>query len=245
MMQFATTGLRWIRSNQAGVCLPEVLVSLVMGAVVLAGSLEAMNVVHAQAVRQYRAMASQQDVRLGLEVFAQEVKLASASGITSASADQLEFTANLHGLRTVTTGAVMTGQTVISVQDGSDWGVGKIVELCGANGCESHQLARQGQRGQLVFTEPVRNLYPAGASVEMRNRVSYYVRLDEQGQMQLMRRVDGVSGVLIGPLQSLRLSYWDAHGRIAGGGTAIARVVMTISNGDANGGTAWEVSLRS
>lgn len=244
MKRFVTTGPRWVKSHQDGASLPEVLVALVIGMVVLAGSLEAMNVVHAHAVRQHRAVASQQDVRLGLEVFAQEVKLATSAGMTAA-ADYLQFSANLHGLRTVTTASVLAGQTAIPVQDGSDWGVGKTVELCGANGCESHQLARQGQRGQLVFTEPVRNLYPSGASVEVRNRVAYYSRPDDQGQMQLMRRVDGVSGVLVGSIQTLRLSYWDMHGQVAGGRTAIARIVIAIVTGDVNGETVWEVSLRS
>jgi hypothetical protein len=196
-----------------------------------------MNVVHAHAVRQHRAVASQQDVRLGLEVFAQEVKLATSAGMTAA-ADYLEFAANL-------TASVLAGQTAIPVQDGSDWGVGKTVELCGANGCESHQLARQGQRGQLVFTEPVRNLYPSGTSVEVRNRVAYYSRPDDQGQMQLMRRVDGVSGVLVGTIQTLRLSYLDTHGQYAEGRTAIVRIVIAIVTKDVKGETVWEVSLRS
>ena len=95
--------------NQRGLCLPELLMATAVGMVVLAGSLEALNLVHAQATEQQRAMAGQQDLRLGLEVWEQEVRMASAATITTAVVDRLEFSANIHALETTTTATVAAG----------------------------------------------------------------------------------------------------------------------------------------
>jgi hypothetical protein len=204
------------------------MVALAIGTVVLAGSLEAFNIVQAQAVRQQRTMTVQQEMRFGLEVFEQEVRMASSSTIAIARSDRFEFLANIHGLRTVTTGSVVPGQSVLPVQNGSGWGEGKTVVLCGPSGCESLQLANQGQRSQLLLGGPVRGLYPAGASVEVRNRVTYYTRGEDEEHKELMRQIDGGAGVLIGNLQSVRLSFWDEWGGAAAGIGRITRIAVEL-----------------
>jgi hypothetical protein len=214
--------------QQSGVCLSELMVALAIGTMVLAGSLEAFNIVQAHAVRQQRSMTVQQEMRLGLEVFEQEVRMASSSTIAIARSDRFEFLANIHGLLTVTTAPVASGQTVLPVQNGSGWGEGKTVALCGPSGCESLQLANQGQRSQLLLGGPVRGQYPAGASVEMRNRVTYYTRGDDGDRTELMRQIDGGAGVLIGNLQSVRLSFWDEWGGAAAQIGRITRVAVEL-----------------
>lgn len=231
--------------NQRGLCLPELLMATAVGMVVLAGSLEALNLVHAQATEQQRAMAGQQDLRLGLEVWEQEVRMASAATITTAVADRLEFSANIHALETTTTATVAAGQTVVPVQDGGGWGQGKTVRICSASGCESHRLARTGQRLQLTLSEPVRGLFPAGASVEVMNRVVYYTRADNAGRLQLMRMIDGGAGTLIGDLRSVQWTYWDDRGRVAADTSGVARVVLTIEPRQAWPSVVREVSVRS
>ena len=221
---------RWLKSliSPSGVCLSELMVALAIGTLVLAGSLEAFNLVQAQAVRQQRIMAAQQEMRVGLEVFEQEVRMASSSTIAVARSDRFEFSANIHGLRTVTTVPVAAGQTVLPVQNGSGWEAGKTVVLCGMSGCESHRLASPGQRSQLQLSGPVGGAYPAGASVEGRNRVTYYTRIDDRDRTQLMRQVDGGAGVLIGDLQAVRLSYWDEWGKAGAGIGRIIRVAVEL-----------------
>jgi len=231
--------------NQRGLCLSELIIAAAVGTVVLAGSLEALNLVHAQAVQQQRSMAGQQDMRLGLEVLEQEVRMASASAITTAASDRLEFSANIHALETTTTATVASGQTVVPVQDGGGWGQGKSVRICGASGCESHRLARAGQRLQLTLCEPVNGPFPAGASVEVMNRVAYYTRADDAGRLQLMRMIDGGAGVLIGDLQSVQWSYWDDRGQVTASLSRVARVVVEIEGRDARATAVREVSVRS
>ncbi|MCC6140047.1 MAG: hypothetical protein IT389_05445 [Nitrospira sp.] len=214
--------------SPSGVCLSELMVALTIGTLVLAGSLEAFNIVQAQAVRQQRIMAAQQEMRLGLEVFEQEVRMASSSAIAIARSDRFEFSANIHGLRTVTTGSVAAGQTVLPVQNGSGWEAGKSVVLCGVSRCEYSRLGSAGQRSQLLLSGPVGGTYPAGASVEVRNRVTYYTRMDDRDRMQLMRQIDGGAGVLIGDLQSVRLSYWDEWGQASANIGRIVRVAVEL-----------------
>lgn len=237
--------VRNLRGNQCGLCLPELLIATAVGTVVLAGSLEALNLVHARATEQQRAMAGQQDLRLGLEVWEQEVRMASAAAITTAVADRLEFSANIHALETTMTATVAAGQTVVPVQDGGGWGQGKTVRICSAGGCESHRLARTGLRQQLELTEPLSSLFPAGSSVEVMNRVAYYTRADTAGRLQLMRMIDGGAGTLIGNLQAVQWTYWDDRGRVAVETSGVTRVVVTIESRDVLPIIVREVSVRS
>lgn len=238
--------VRWDNlAKQSGVCLSELMVALAIGTLVIAGSLQALNMMQAQAVRQQRMMTLQQEMRLGLEVFEQEVRMASSSTIVAAMPDRLEFLANIHALRTVTTSPVESGQTVLPVQNGSGWEVGKTVVLCGGSGCESHQLASQGQRGQLLLGGPIGGLYPSGASVEVRNRVTYYTRVDEGDRVQFMRQIDGGAGVLIGNLESVRLSYWNEWGGAAAGTGRITRVAVDLLPAVGEPPVVREVSVRS
>lgn len=231
--------------NQSGHCLSELLLATALGTVVLAGSLEALNLVHAQAVQQQRVMTGQQDMRVGLEVFEQEVRMASAVAISTAGADRLEFSANIHALETTLSVTVAAGQTILPVQDGAGWGQGKSVRVCGVGGCESHRLAQPGQLQELVLSEPLSRLFPAGASVEVMNRVAYYIRPDDAGRVRLMRMIDGGAGTLIGDLRAVRLSYWDDRGRATPVMGRVVRVVVEIESMDSRTTAVREVSLRS
>lgn len=231
--------------RQSGMCLTELMVAMAIGTLVLAGSLEALTLTQSQAVRQQRTMTMQQEMRLGLEVFEQEVRMASPATVVTALPDRLEFLANIHALRTVTTGNVSAGQTVVPVQNGSGWEAGKTVMLCGSNGCESHRLGSPGQRSQLQLNSPVRGAYPAGASIEVQNRVTYYTRMNDGDRMQLMRQIDGGAGVLIDSLQSVRFTYWDEWGLSTPGLGRITRVVLELLPGDGESTTVREVGVRS
>ena len=234
-----------LSSTSRGVCLTELMVSLTTGAIVLAAALETFNVVQAQAVRQYRTVSNQQELRLGLEVFEQEVRLAVADSIVTASPDEFLFLANVSDQRTTTTSAVTPGQSLLTVEDGSGWGEGKTVILCGPQACEAHRLSRAGQRHQLTLTEPIGLTLSTGASVEVTNRVVYYTKRDEQGTLKLMRMVDGGASVLIGELEAAHFSYWDERGRATQLPAHMKRVVVTIKPMYSVRTVVREVSLRS
>jgi hypothetical protein len=229
----------------SGVCLTEVMIGLVAGTIVLAATLGTFNTIHHHIIDQQRVLAYQQDLRLGLEVFEQEAHLAEAETITAATPDEFLFSANLHAQWTSTTGSVAPGQTVLTVQDGSNWGSGKTVLLCGPHVCEMHRLARAGQRYQLVLAEPVRGVFPAGASLEVRNRVRYYTRRDESGTVRLMRMVDGGASTLIGGIGAISFSYRDSSGRATSVPAQIKRVVVEIESEHPTRRAVREVSLRS
>ncbi|MDF0677143.1 MAG: hypothetical protein P0120_22815 [Nitrospira sp.] len=231
--------------DQRGVCLAEVMVSLTVGAIVLAAALNALNVAQSHAGKQHNDLRHQQDLRLGLEVFEQEVRLAVADSIVSATPNELRFHANISAQRTVTTGAVAPGQSVIAVQDGSGWSEGKTVIICGHQACEAHQLSRSGQRYQLTVTEPVALSFPAGASVEVSNRVAYYTKREDAGTMKLMRMVDGGANTLIEGLEALHFSYWDEHGHATQQPSLVRRVVLEIESNHSLHRMMREVCLRS
>ena len=232
-------------SDMRGVCLTELLISLAVGAIVLAATLEAVNMVQAHATTQHRMVTHQQDLRLGLEVFEQEVRLAVADSIVTAAPDAFLFLANLHGQRTLTTGAVVSGQSMLSVQNGSGWGDGKAVKICGQQACETHHLSRAGQRYQLILAEPIAVAFPVGASVEVSNHVTYYTKRDEQGMLRLMRMVDGGANTLIGELKDARFSYRDETGRTTVIPSKIRRVDIEIEAGHSSRSIVRTISLRT
>jgi type II secretory pathway component PulJ len=236
---------RSIEFDTCGVCLSEVMISLTAGAIVFAAALHALNVAQAHVSKQQNDLRHQQDLRMGLEVFEQEIRLAVPDSIISATPDEFRFHANISGHRTVTTGALMPGQLVIAVQDGSGWSEGKTVIICGQQDCEAHRLSHSGQRYQLTVTEPVALSFPAGASVEVSNRVGYYTKRDETGTVKLMRMVDGGANTLIGNLEDVHFSYWDEHGHVTGQPSLVKRVVLKIDSNHHPHRMMREVSLRS
>ena len=229
----------------SGVCLTEVMIGLAAGTIVLAATLGTFNTVHHYVIDRQRVLAYEQDLRLGLEVFEQETRLAEAETITAATPDEFQFSANLQAQWTSTTGAVIPGQTVLAVQDGSGWGAGKTVRLCGPRVCETHHLARAGQRHQLVLAEPAGSMFPVGASLDVRNRVRYYTKRDESGTLRFMRMVDGGASTLIGGIGVIRLSYRDSRGHVTSVPAQVRRVVVDIQSERQARWAVREVSLRS
>lgn len=232
-------------SNERGACLAECMVSLATGTIVLAASLQTFTMLHTQTIQQQRVLSHQQDLRVGLEVLEQEVRLAATDSIVTASPQEFRFQANINGQRTTLGSAVMPGQSILPVLDGSGWGKGKTVVLCARQACESHGLLRDGQRLQLMLSEPVGTAFPAGTSVEVMNHVAYYTKPDERQVVRLMRMVDGGANVLIADLKDVRWSYWDEEGRPALLPSLIKRVVVEMTSGVLPNKTVGEVSLRS
>jgi Tfp pilus assembly protein PilW len=231
-------------SNDRGVCLAEFMVSLTAGAIVFAASLTTFTLLQAQTVQQQRSLAQQQDVRVGLEVFEQEVRLAATDSILMATEQELRFLADINNQQTTLTSAIVAGQSILPVLDGSGWAKGKSVRICSGQSCASHSLLRDGQRQQLTLAEPVASAFAAGASVEVINQVRYYTKVDEQHNVSLMRMVDGGASVLVAGLKDVRLTYWDEDGRSTSL-PAIKRVVIEMVSKSSIRKSVREVSLRS
>lgn len=232
-------------SDQSGITLLELMISLAIGSAVLAAAFNTFSIAQAHAGKQYRAFEHEQDLRVGLEVFEHEVRLARADSIATVDPGEFQFNANLGGQRTTTTAAAVPGQSVLSVQEGSGWREGKTVIVCGPRTCESHRLARTGQRFELTLAEPIGIAIAAGASVEVQNHIRYYVKMNENGTFKLMRMVDGGASVLIDALDTLRFSYWDEKGKTANDVSQVKRVVLEISSNQPLHNMVGEVSLRS
>lgn len=230
-------------SDHHGICLMELVISLAAGTIVLAAALDTFNVVQPLAAARQRALTQQQELRLGLDVFVQEARLAGS--VVAAAPDQFLFLANLSGQRTVTTTTVLPGQSLLAVQDGSGWREGKAVILCERGACEEHRLIRTGQRDQLALTEPVQSIFPSGASVEVTNRVVYYTKRDEQDGVNLMRMVDGGASILAGELKKARFSYRDEYGHVAQTPSDVRRVVVEIEPSHLGHRIVREVGIRS
>lgn len=230
---------------EAGTSLVELMFAMAAGLVVLGATLQTLSYFQQRFMRQQREVAQQQDLRLGLEVLEQELRLAGAGSLTTAAQDVVEFSANLQGLSTTVTAAAAIGQTALSVEDGRGWDDRKTIVACWAEGCETLALAHDGQRRLLTVTQPLTRAIPFGAFVILLNRVRYYSRSDDQGVLRLLRQVDGGASVLVGDIREARFSYWDENGQAVTEPALVKRVVVEVVMSDHGVPTIREISLRT
>src|SRR5262245_17961335 len=119
-----------------GFSLVEVIAAMAAGLVVVATALQALLYFQREFMRQHEWIVQQQDVRLGLELFEQELRLASSNSLSVAHSDVVEFMANVGGLMTNTIGPVAAGQTTLAVEDGRGWPDNKPVSICWNDQCQ-------------------------------------------------------------------------------------------------------------
>jgi len=214
--------------SESGTSLLELMGAMVAGLVVLGATLQSLSYFQQAFVRQQYRITQQQDLRLGLEVLEQELRIAGFGSLSIILSDAVEFTANIHGLMTNVTLAALTGQTTLAVDDGLGWPDGKLVRICWSEQCERFTLARAGQRNLLTLVEPIAHPIPAGASVSVMNRIRYYSRADERGLLRLLRQVDGGASVLIGDIKGMALSYWNEQGSKTTQPELVRRILIEI-----------------
>ena len=231
--------------TEAGISLIELMLAMAAGLVVLGATLQALSYFQQQFMRQQREVARQQDLRIGLEVLEQELRLAGSGSLATAASDSLEFSVNLQGLTTTVTAASVIGQTTLSVEDGRGWEDRKTVVACWAERCETLALARDGQRHLLTVTQPLTVAIPSGASVSLLNRVRYYSRRDDQGVLRFLRQVDGGASVLVRDIREARFSYWDENGQPVTEPAQVRLVVVEVAMSDRGIRTIREISLRT
>jgi hypothetical protein len=231
--------------TEAGASLTELMLALMAGLVILGTTLQTLSYFQKQFMSQQREVAQQQDLRLGLEVLEQELRLAESGSLTTAGSDSVEFSANLQGLSTTVTAAAAIGQMALSVEDGRGWYDRKTIVACWAEHCETLALARDGQRRLLTVTQPLTRAIPSGAFVFLLNRVRYYSRRDDQGVLRLLRQVDGGASVLVGDIREARFSYWDENGQAVTQPALVRLVVVEVMMSDQGIRTVRGISLRT
>ena len=229
---------------EAGISLTELMCAMAAGLVVLGATLQALSYFQQQFMRQQHEIAQQQDLRLGLEVLEQELRLAGSESLTIVAQDTVEFSANLQGLSTTVTVGASIGQTALSVEDGRGWDTRKTIMACWAERCETLTLARDGQRYLLTVTQPLTRAIPTGAFVFILNRVRYYSRRDDQGILRLLRQVDGGASVLVRDIREARFSYWDENGQAVTQPAFVRLVVVEVTLSDQGIRSIREISLR-
>jgi hypothetical protein len=215
--------------TETGASLVELMFAMAAGLVIVGATLHTLSYFQQQFMRQQREVAQQQDLRLGLEVLEQELRLAGASSLITTASDSVEFSANLQGLSTTVTAAAAIGQTTLSVEDGRGWENRKTIAACWAEHCETLALARAGQRRLLTVMQPLTRSIPSGASVSLLNRVRYYSRRDDQGVLRLLRQVDGGASVLVRDIKEARFFYRDELGQAVTEPASVKLVIVEVT----------------
>ena len=229
---------RSLLHDRAGICLAEAMIAMAAGVVVLSASIQALHHFERRFGSQWATIAHHQDLRIGLKVFEDELRLAgkeealSGTTVLKAEAEELIFLANLAGLTTSVTQPVSPGQQQLAVGDGSDWPKGKRIVICSEQHCEEGRLARDGQKTTLSLTDPLTQVFPIGSTVTVTNQVRYYLGRDSRGKAALMRQVDGGASTLIGDVTRFALHYLGRDGKPTQDHIRVARVLIELAVGD-------------
>jgi hypothetical protein len=221
-------GRAHLRHGESGTSLLELMGAMAAGLIVLGTTLQSLTYFQQQFSHQQDRIIQYQDLRIGLDLLAQELRLGGAESLSNILPDEVEFMANIHGLMTNVTSEAATGQTTIFVGDGGGWPDRKSVRVCWNDQCDQFTLARAGQRNLLTLVEPIPRMIPAGASVIVINRVRYYSRSDEKGVLRLLRQIDGGASVLVGNIEAARFSYWDEQGKVTAQPALVRRIIVEV-----------------
>jgi hypothetical protein len=205
------------------------MTAMAAGLIIVGAALQSVVYFQGEFVRQHERIIQAQDVRFGLELFEQELRLATSGSLSVVQPDSVEFMANASGLMTNVTAPVAPGQTTLAVEDGRGWPEGKLVSICWNDQSEQATLARAGQRNVLTFVEAARRPIPSGASAAVLNRIRYYSRRDERGILRWLRQIDGGASVIAADIASFTLRYWDAEGRPVMRPESVRRIEVEVA----------------
>lgn len=236
--------------NECGACLAEALIATAAGLVVLAATLQALDLFERRLSSQHVAAARVQDLRIGLKVLEEEVRAAGSASpapgaaLVVAGPQEIEFEANLGGLVTTLTGPVSSGQQELPVVDGAGWPKGKRVLVCDREHCAEGKLARDGQKSLLSVTAPLEHDFAAGSEARVVNRVRYYVKTERNGPARLMRAVDGGANPLIGELTRFHVTYLDRDGLPATDPSRVACLHVEAAVGGDPAALVRDIGLR-
>jgi len=237
--------------QEAGASLLEVLIAVMISGVLFSAACETLARFGERFRTHQREAGLRQEVRIGLDVLGNELRLAGTGGMPGQPAfikigsNEIWFRANLSRFQTAVKESALPGQQDLVVEGGAGWPEGKQIVLCSLERCVSNRLARNGRSGLLTLALPLTSVLPPGSAVFVSNQVHYYVGRDEAGTPRVMRDVDGGAGTLMSGIDEFRLDYFTKTGYPTNDPALVARVRMTARFPGSGGAVVQEVGLRS
>jgi prepilin-type N-terminal cleavage/methylation domain-containing protein len=239
------------RLNCDGISLIELLIALTISSVAISAAIHMFSGYGLRFTTQHSTMVSNQELRIALDVFASEVRLAGAgllggeSPFLTAQREEIEFFANLSGSMTTLTQAAVSGQQDLSVETGAGWPKGKLVLLCTVVHCVWNRLGADGRKQQLALATPTAEQLPMHSAIFLLNRVRYYLKQQEDGRLRLMRDVDGGASTLLADMESFQVQYLNREGRRASDIREVVRIRVTIEMGAKNVQLTRDIAIRT
>lgn len=208
--------------GQEGFSLVELLIAMTLTLILLANGFQLLATQHRQYIIQDGIAEAQQNLRTGIDMMANEIRLAghgvpaNAPKILTMEKEEIEFFANLNAGTTWLAERVQPGQTTISVGSGQDFHAGKRIYLCDAASCEQHTLAQDGTSHSLILKEPAERVQPfgIGSRVNVVNQVRYYLNSKDPTNRKLMREVDHGAVPLAEQVVGVTFDYLDRNGSV-------------------------------
>lgn len=234
----------------AGMTLVELLVTLAVSMVILSASIQGLYLFQQKYLAQQRAMEQQQELRIGLQVFNSELRLAGGSrskiglSLLNVKKTDVAFWANLNGTTTTLRQPILGTTVTLPVANGRGWKKGRQILICEATVCVKARLAVNGVRNTLKVEVPVGRRFSAGSQVMELRYVRYYLGKDRQGHPSIMRQVGGGINSFISHITHFEMKYFTPTGFPTVNPGDVSRVTVEVAVGSSNKLIRSGVSLR-
>ncbi|HEX9756858.1 MAG TPA: hypothetical protein VGB26_03550 [Nitrospiria bacterium] len=201
--------------TQNGISLVETLLGTALTLLILGFALDFGSSCLTRFSQMEHQIEIQQQTRIGIEMLMHEIKKAGY-GLPSGwpaflviGPSFVSFQSNLDEIQTRLTSDAFPGSTVIFVESGKGFRAGKSILICTGGVCEEGILNNHGSIFSLTLKNSLNHFFPSGSSVNVLNRVSYYLNQKNQ----LLRKVDqGGTNEVANQVQTLKMKYQDHKG---------------------------------
>ncbi len=220
-----------------GTTLVELLVALVMSLLILSASMQGLHVFQQKFIDQQNAMTQQQELRIGLQVLKEELRLTgegpfnTGPWLMTAEQTEVSFWANLDGRSTTLRLPIQGTDLQLPVMSSRGWKKGRHLLVCHVTDCAKARLATNGVRNRLTIESALGRPFPLGSQIIELRFIRYYQGRDRQGRSSLMRQVGGGSHSLISPLSHFHLKYFTDEGLLTNNPGEVSRVMLDIAIG--------------
>ena len=198
--------------KQNGISLIETLIALGLTLLIMAFAWDFSSFCYKQFSQVEHQVEIQQQARIGLDMLISEIKKAGYGltpawpAFTALGPTSITFLSNLKEIQTRLTTDAFSGSNTLSVKFGNDFPTGKSILICTENVCEEETLNSHGSASTLTLKNPLNHSFPSGSSVNILNRVTYYLNQKNQ----LLRKVDqGGANEVANQVQTLKFVYLD------------------------------------
>lgn len=218
-----------------GFTLPELLVALTIGLVLIAAIYGTYNFQNRVSLEQDREMEAGQNARNGMDILSRDLRMlgtgvpSGVDKITVATNLSLTFLFNMDNITAQLTSQAASGTATLTVDSSSNFKAGQTVYISDGTNYESKVLAANPPSAtSITLPSNLANSYPAGSTVNVVHTMKYAY---DGSPKELQRNLDsGGDQALASNIDFVSFKYYDSSGNQLGAATPYTGVTLSAAN---------------